>query len=137
MHLLSLVADRLWLVQDGRVTPYDGDLEAYRSLLLASNKTGDKPAKSEKPATAKPKRPSRDVVLALRAEVRKCEERVAKITEMHEKLSEKLADPALYEDDRRDDLTLWNKKFAEGEEGLEKAEALWMEALEKLEAAEG
>src|SRR6056300_246743 len=30
MHLLSLVADRLWLVKGGRVTPYEDDLEGYR-----------------------------------------------------------------------------------------------------------
>ena len=30
MHLLSLVAERLWLVKDGRVAPYDDDLAAYR-----------------------------------------------------------------------------------------------------------
>ncbi|RMH44441.1 MAG: ABC transporter ATP-binding protein, partial [Alphaproteobacteria bacterium] len=34
MHLLSLVADRLWLVADGRVTPFEDDLEGYRRLLL-------------------------------------------------------------------------------------------------------
>ena len=39
MHLLSLVADRLWLVKGGRVTPYDDDLDTYRSQLLS----GDKP----------------------------------------------------------------------------------------------
>ena len=27
MHLLSLVADRLWLVKDGAVAPYEDDLE--------------------------------------------------------------------------------------------------------------
>ena len=35
MHLLSLVADRLWLVKGGRVTPYDDDLDTYRSQLLS------------------------------------------------------------------------------------------------------
>ncbi|ESR25438.1 ABC transporter ATP-binding protein uup [Lutibaculum baratangense] len=35
MHLLGLVADRLWLVSQGTVAPYDGDLESYRKLLLS------------------------------------------------------------------------------------------------------
>ncbi|MCE3590277.1 hypothetical protein LXJ59_27200, partial [Escherichia coli] len=30
--------DRLWLVRDGAVAPYDGDLDAYRSLVLADAK---------------------------------------------------------------------------------------------------
>ncbi|MFN3145780.1 MAG: ABC-F family ATP-binding cassette domain-containing protein [Paracoccaceae bacterium] len=132
MHLLSLVADRLWLVRGGRVTPYDEDLEAYRKLLL----TADKPA--ERPRAEKPKapRPSREQVLALRAEVRKCEERVTKLTEMQDKLAAKLADPALYEDTRVGELEVWNRKYAEVREGLDRAEALWLTAQERLDAAE-
>ncbi len=131
MHLLSLVADRLWLVSDGTVKPFDNDLEAYRALLLAR----DKPAKV-KPQATKPKRPSRDTMLALRADLRKCEDRIEKLTDMHEKLSAKLADPALYEDDRIDDLETWNRKFAEVSEAMQKAEALWVAAAERLEQAE-
>ncbi len=131
MHLLSLVADRLWLVSDGTVKPFEGDLEAYRSLLLAR----DKPIKV-KPQTAKPKRPSRDTMLALRADLRRCEDRIEKLTEMHDKLSAKLADPALYEDDRIDDLETWNRKFAEVTEAMQKAETLWVAAAERLEQAE-
>src|SRR5205085_8548628 len=33
-HLVELVADRLWLVADATVAPFDGDLEAYRERLL-------------------------------------------------------------------------------------------------------
>jgi ATP-binding cassette subfamily F protein 3 len=133
MHLLSLVADRLWLVSDGTVTPFNDDLEAYRRFLLAT----DKPAPEAKPAPAKPKRPGREVLLALRAEVRKCEDRLTKLTEMEEKLSAKLADPALYEDDKIADLEVWNRKYAEVTDAIAKAEALWLDAQEKLDAAEG
>jgi ATP-binding cassette subfamily F protein 3 len=132
MHLLSLVADRLWLVKGGRVTPYDDDLDTYRSQLLS----GDKPttmAPSDKP---KIKRASRDEILALRAEVRKCEDRLEKLMEMHEKLSAKLADPELYSDNNIADLEVWNKKFAEVEEAMSRAETLWVTALEKLDTAE-
>ncbi len=131
MHLLSMVADRLWLVKDGRVTPYDDDLEAYRKLLL----TTEKPAAKEKPSQ-KPKRTSRDDVLALRSEVRKCEARVEKLSEMREKLDGILADPALYEPGKGDEVAKWQKKHAEVMDGLDRAEALWMDALEKLETAE-
>jgi ATP-binding cassette subfamily F protein 3 len=135
MHLLSLVADRLWLVSAGTVNPYEGDLEAYRSFLLERDKPAPKP---KAPAAAdKPKRAARDVILALRSEVRKSEARVEKLTEMREKLDEKLADPALYEPGKQADMQVWQRKHAEVIEALDKAEALWMDALEKLETAEG
>ncbi len=131
MHLLSLVADRLWLVRDGAVTPYEGDLESYRAMLI-----GPAPAEKQAQKTPKPKRLSHDQIKELRAEVRKCEARVAKIEEMREKLATKLADPALYEDGRTGELETWQKKYAEVMEGLDRAEALWLAASEKLDAAE-
>jgi ATP-binding cassette subfamily F protein 3 len=131
MHLLSMVADRLWLVKDGHVAPYDEDLETYRKMLLSS----DKP-----PAKPKPEAPrrtvSRDQVLALRSDVRKCEERVEKLNGMRDKLAKKLADPALYEKDKKGEIEVWQKKYAEVMDGLDRAEALWMAALEKLDEAE-
>jgi len=132
MHLLSLVADRLWLVKGGRVTPYDDDLDTYRSQLLSGDKPTTK-APSDKP---KVKRASRDEILALRAEVRKCEDRLEKLMEMHEKLSAKLADPELYSDKNIADLEVWNKKFAEVEEAMSRAETLWVTAQENLDTAE-
>ncbi|MBY5976970.1 ATP-binding cassette domain-containing protein [Phaeobacter italicus] len=133
MHLLSLVADRLWLVSDGTVKPYEGDLDSYRDMLLAREKPVEKTAPK---AAAKPKRASRDELLALRSEVRKSEARVEKLSEMREKLDEKLADPALYESGKSSDIEVWQKKHAECIEALGRAEGLWMDALEKLEQAE-
>ncbi|WP_192967335.1 ABC-F family ATP-binding cassette domain-containing protein [Phycobacter azelaicus] len=132
MHLLSLVADRLWLVSKGTVAPYEGDLPSYRALLLEKEKPAPKAA-APKP---KPKRPSRDAMLALRSEARKAEDRVNKLTEMKDKLDIKLADPELYEAEKKDEARVWQAKHAEVIEALERAETLWMRALEKLEKAE-
>ncbi len=131
MHLLSLVADRLWLVKDGAVTPFEQDLDAYRRILLA----GDEEAKPAKPPE-KVKKASRDEILALKAEVRKAEERLEKLNEMQGKLATKLADPALYEEARKAELVTWNAKYAELMEALDRAEAMWLTAQERLEAAQ-
>ena len=131
MHLLSLVSDRLWLVSGGSVKPYEGDLEAYRAMLLT-------PTRAEPKAEApKPKRPSREAIHAMRAEVRKGEQRIEKLNEMRDKLATKLADPTLYEDQRKGEIEVWQKKYAEVMDGLDRAESLWLSAVEKLEAAEG
>ncbi|MBU2865468.1 ABC-F family ATP-binding cassette domain-containing protein [Pacificibacter marinus] len=137
MHLLSLVADRLWLVKDGRVTPYDDDLDTYRKLLLQGddkNKVGRKPKAKPKPAAPAKRVFTRDEILALRSEARKCEQRMAKINEMAKKLEIKLADPALYDD--KPSAVLWQKKYNEVCDAKDRAEELWMAALEKLEKAE-
>ena len=131
MHLLGLVADRLWLVANGRVAPYEGDLDRYRATLLRARP--DKPSK-DKPAPTAP-RPSHDEIKDIRAELRRAEARVEKIMEMHEKLSVKLADPALYEAAKASELAQWQAKFTEVEEGLARAEALWVAAQARLDAA--
>ena len=135
MHLLSMVADRLWLVKDGRVSPYEDDLQAYRRMLLSVEKPSNKKtATAAKPKVAKPA--SREKIMALKSDAKKAEERVNKINAMRDKLATKLADPALYEDNRRGELDTWNAKYAEVMEALERAEAMWMTALERVERAQ-
>jgi ATP-binding cassette subfamily F protein 3 len=129
MHLLSLVADRLWLVKGGRVAPYEQDLDAYRRELLSEPEPKAAPAE-------KPKRPTKEAVQTLRSDVRACEARLQKLEEMRDKLARKLADPAMYDDERVGEAEVWQRKYAEVMEALDRAEALWMAAAERLEAAE-
>jgi len=131
MHLLGLVADRLWLVKGGAVTPYTEDLETYRKQLLA----GDGDMKNSSQPVVKQKKTGRDEIIVLRADVKKSEERLAKINEMRDRLAKKLADPDLYDDARKGELDTWNKKYAEVMDALDRAEAMWIAAQERLEAA--
>jgi ATP-binding cassette subfamily F protein 3 len=138
-HLLSLVADRLWLVRGGAVSVYDDDLEAYRRDLLSGapdptrDRKAEKAEKAAKPARTAPRSPLNQ----LRSDVRKCEERLAKLEEMRRKLDAILADPALYAPGREAEAAKWQAKRAELAEALERAETLLLDALEWLEAAEG
>ena len=129
MHLLNLVADRLWLVDQGGVAPWQGDLDDYRRMLLSGE---DKPV--PKPEARPARRPPRDRILDLRAEVRRAEERVEKLTAMLDKLDAILADPATYDDAQKAEA--FGRKHAEASDAMQRAEGLWMTALERLEQAE-
>ncbi len=133
MHLLNLVADRLWLVSGGRVSEFAGDLDAYRDLLLADGESGAKRAAAR---AGRRKRPGREALQALRAELRKAEARLDKLGEMRDKLAGRLADPALYAPGKAEQAAVWQKKYAEVMEALDRAEDLWIKAQEKLEKAE-
>ena len=128
MHLLELVADRLWLVKDGRVTPYEDDLETYRKSLLAS----DTPKETAK---AKPKKVSQAIVQDLKAEVRKCEARMTKLEEMRDELARRLGNPKVYDPENAAKLEAWQAKYSEVMNALDRAEDLWLKAQEKLEKA--
>ena len=134
MHLLSLVAERLWLVDQGGVAPWQGDLDDYRKMLLTGEDKPDARPAPRSEAKAAARRPSRDKILELRAEARRAEDRVEKLTAMLEKLDAIMADPATYDDAQKAES--FGRKHAEASEAMLRAESLWMQALERLEAAE-
>lgn len=128
MHLLGLVADRLWLVKDGAVTPFEDDLDTYRRQLLSE--PAPKEAKQAKKA-AKP-----IDLTELRSRAKTAEDRVIRLEEIRETMAARLADPRVYEAGREADQIEMQKKYAEIEDGLARAERLWEAALEALERAE-
>jgi len=135
--LVELTADRLWLVQGGRVARYDGDMAQYRRLLLGSERpagTGGAPA-APRPSARRAAAETRRALAPLRADLAACEARIAKLAGMLEKLDARLADPALYEGpvDRIEALQI---KRGEILAAQERAEALWLAAGEALERAE-
>jgi len=67
--------------------------------------------------------------------VRKSEERVGKLNAMRDKLAKKLANPALYEDGKIGEMEVWQKKYAEVMDALDRAEAMWISAEDKLDKA--
>jgi ATP-binding cassette, subfamily F, member 3 len=92
-HLLGLVADRLWLVADGTVRPFDGDLEDYRGLLLARAGKDARPA-----AEPDRRREARRLAVAerrllepLRQQARRAEETVARLSAERTLLDRQLA----------------------------------------------
>src|SRR5262249_53687388 len=87
--LIETCADRLWLVADAKVTPYDGDIEAYRRdvLNLRSRKDDDgrdrappraSDAPQPKPSGRARKQPSQDVA-DVEAEIARISGIIAKV----------------------------------------------------------
>ena len=132
-YLVELVADRLWLVKDGRVAPFEGDMDDYRRLLL-SERAGT-PLRTPEAAKPAPRRAAPAVLSPLRAEVARCEARVGKLEAMRAEIDARLANPLIYARGDAEEIETLNRKRAEVEDGLARAEALWMAAQERLEAA--
>ncbi len=133
--LVELVADRLWLVADGGVQPYDGDLNDYRALLAERAR----PARAEPPATRRDDRRERAEARAqlapLRHEAREAEALIARLTAEQAAIEQRLADPALYVPSRVGEVTAMNTRIAAIRRQRDGAEARWLEAEEALEAA--
>ncbi len=141
-YLVESVADRLWLVKDGAVRAFAGDMDDYRALLLGERGAETVRVRKAEPERAAPRKPRpnaserRRAAAPLRAEVAACEARMEKLAQMKRKIDALLADPDLYHDPDPLKFEKLQIKRAEIEAGLEKAEALWVAAAEKLESAE-
>jgi len=133
-HLLELTADRLWLVADGRVTPYNGDLEDYRKSMLAARKAA--PIRHAEPWAAEPKatipRPAKRKALEpLRRSAREAETAMQSLLAEKQRIERLLAEPDLPGVKRVQMM----RSHGELAERVEAAEAAWLAAQEALEAA--
>lgn len=138
-HLAGAIADRLWLVNDGAAGPYDGDLSDYRTLVMNANRTAsdNKARKADANPQEQKRREgaiAREAIKPLKDLARKAEERIESLNDTLARLDEALAEPGLYENNlpRATKLT---KERAALLNAIEKSEAQWLDALEKLEDA--
>ncbi|MCB1746810.1 MAG: ATP-binding cassette domain-containing protein [Gammaproteobacteria bacterium] len=136
-YLLRHSVDEFWLVADGRVTPFDGDLDDYHRYLA-----GREAAASVRVEA----RPARDA----RAERRDAAERRARLAPLKKDvarleqamdggraalagLQARLADSALYAAGRTDELQQLLREQGALQQALATQEEAWLEAQEALE----
>ena len=134
-HLVELVADRLWLVGDGTVKPYDGDMDDYRALLVERARPVAKAESVTRKDDRRERAEARAAVAPLRKQAKDAEALLVKLNAERAKIEAKLADPALYAPGRVAEVTAANARLAAIRREAETAEALWLEAEEALEAA--
>jgi ATP-binding cassette subfamily F protein 3 len=134
-HLVELVADRLWLVGDGTVRPYDGDMDDYRALLVERARPVTKTDIATRRDDRRERAEARLAVAPLRKQAKDAEARLAKLAAERAKIESRLADPALYAPGRVADVTAANARLAAIRREAESAEMAWLEAEEALEAA--
>ena len=97
-HLIEASADRLWLVADGTVTPYDDDIDDYRRLVLerpgSSGATAVAPARETAARTGeRPARTSARQSAPLRKEIKETEALIEKLQKELQAIDRKLGDP--------------------------------------------
>ena len=134
-HLVDLVADRLWLVADGTVLPYDGDLDDYRALLVERARPIPKADTTTRRDDRRERAEARAAVAPLRKQAKDAEARLTKLTAERATIETKLADPALYAPGRVADVTAANARLAAIRREAEAAETAWLEAEAALELA--
>jgi ATP-binding cassette, subfamily F, member 3 len=145
-HLIELTADRLWLVANGQVESFDGDMDDYRKLLTEERRNGDDESaggqrRSEDMAghTAAGRKEQRRAAAEQRAasaHLRKAameaEKRLEKLQQKKAALEVRLADPEVYNGPTAKLLEL-QLRYGDLKREIETAEDAWLETQSALE----
>ncbi len=133
--LVELVSDRLWLVGDGTVRPYDGDMDDYRALLAERARPARAEAAPTKRDDRRDRAEARQNLAPLRRQARAAETLMAKLAAERAVIETKLADPSMYAAGRTAEVTAANTRLAAIARETAAAEADWLAAEEALESA--
>jgi ATP-binding cassette subfamily F protein 3 len=151
-HLVKMVADQLWVVADGKVTPFDGDIDDYQAKLLRERNggKGSKAGKRERArerereeapapvAAAKDQRRQSADTRVKRAPLKKTlealEKNIARLNKQRGDVEARLADPASYSDPAINVADLQRDKVRLERE-IAHTEHEWLVAQEAYEAA--
>ena len=156
-HLLRLVTDELWLIDDGSLRRFEGDIDDYviwlRQRQKGTNKNLDsqtnKKPKNKTDITAKgdqkpqrskttrqEKAKQREKVKPLRDRLNRVEKEIDKAAEIKQRLDQALANPEIYNEANRDQLRELLFDQARNAQLHQELESQWLEASELLEQAD-
>jgi len=133
-HLVELVADRLWLVADGTVRPFDGDLVDYRAVLAERARPAPRTDATTRRDERRERAEARAASAPLRRQAKAAEAALGRLAAERAALEARLADPALYAPGRAADVTAANTRLAAIARETAAAETAWLEAEAALEA---
>ncbi|HKD46791.1 MAG TPA: ABC-F family ATP-binding cassette domain-containing protein [Rhizomicrobium sp.] len=137
-RLLEATADSLLLVADGKVAPFEGDLDDYRRFLLAGDnappRRAEPQAKATKTGVRRNAAERRRELKPLKDRVESAESQISSLQAELAKLDRALADPLLFSRDPAKGSAV-SKKRAEAARKLAAAEGLWLAAQQEYESA--
>ena len=144
-HLLRETCDEFWLVAEGRVQPWTGDLDDYARWLFERDAPDEEGGDEEAPARPSQSRASRQAEKRAEAERRRAlkplKDEIGRIEKSMERAQTRLdeietalADEGLYEDGRRDEMKALLQEQGELRSALEAAEEDWLHASARYEA---
>jgi ATP-binding cassette subfamily F protein 3 len=137
-YLLDACADRLWVVANRAVTPYDGDLDDYRREVLSARGMRDAQRDRDEKAEAvdAPRARSTKANTPLRQRVSEAEAEIERISGIIAKIDAALALPDIFAREPAKAAQL-SKARSAAAEALQRAEEDWLQASTSLEAASG
>jgi ATP-binding cassette subfamily F protein 3 len=140
-HLLRATVNQLWLVHDGRVGPFDGDLDDYTALVLASRRErGDTDERAgntrreQRQQEAAERQRLASARKPLQNKLQKLETELAKVSDELRELDARLAEPDFYHAGAEDEVATVLKRRGVLAQQVDSLESRWLKLQEELEA---
>jgi len=133
-HLLNSSVDHFYLVDNGGVDLFNGDLNDYKNYILDIKSTGIKETKKKSKTSKEGRDDNTKLLKSLSIDISKLEKRLLRLNAKLEEANLKLADPNLYKDDSADNLQDLIRNQLELSNEVELAEQQWMDKVIQLES---
>ncbi|MBB3948059.1 ATP-binding cassette subfamily F protein 3 [Rhizobium skierniewicense] len=138
-HLIEATVDRLWLVNNGTVTTFEGDMDEYRDLIVSSGKKKDEKIEvvldgASKADQRKANAEKRASLAPLKKKINDIESLTAKLEKLIQALDRELGDASLYEKAPAK-AALKVKERGEAAAKLSEAEEQWLLLSSEYEEA--
>ena len=133
-HLLNSSVDHFYLVDNGGVDVFNGDLNDYKNYILDIKSTGIKETKKKSKTSKEDRDDNTKLLKSLSTDISKLEKRLLRLNAKLEEANLKLADPNLYKDDSADNLQDLIRNQLELSNEVELADQQWMDKVTQLES---
>ena len=133
-HLLNSSVDHFYLVDNGGVDIFNGDLDDYKNYILDIKSTGIKETKKKSKTSKEDRDDNTKLLKSLSKDISKLEKRLLRLNAKLEEANLKLADPNLYKDDSADNLQDLIRNQLELSNEVELADQEWMDKVTQLES---
>lgn len=137
---LSVTTDEFWLIDDGKLKNFDGDLKSYEQWLMQQknpeiSKNEQPIDKTDKKEERRKRAENRALLQPLIKKIKTLETSINKHQKTIDQLQQELLDPEIYNDNSK--VTEIQKQLGIHQKQLEEAEAWWLQYSEQLEQQKG
>ena len=132
-HLLNSSVDTFYLIDNGALEIFDGDLDDYKNYILDIKSSDNKQSKKKKSTKDVPKEDNSEKIKTLNSSISKLDKRLFRLNTKLTEANNKLADPQLYSDDSSEDLQDLIRNQLELTNEVEAAEKEWMDKAAELD----
>jgi ATP-binding cassette subfamily F protein 3 len=141
-HLLRATVEQLWLVHDGRLAAFEGDLDDYTALVLASRRertegltSDDAPSRRElRKQEAQERQRMAAARKPLQTKLQKLEGELARLSGELRELDARLGDPDFYHSGDAGEVAEVLKRRGVLAQQLEQLESRWLELTTEIES---